>query len=89
MKGFRRLGVFLLILYAAVILAAGLHIHSGKDQGALHCQLCQVSNLSLTQTVAPHCSPGLIPLGILGESHKTLTARETLTASFGRAPPLS
>jgi len=89
MKHFRRLGIFLLVLYTAVFLAAGLHVHAGKDQDALHCQLCQISNVSLTQTFAPHCSPGSVELGIFSESQKTLPFSEEIHASFGRAPPLS
>gem|GEM_PF-3456913 len=89
MKRLRWLSVLLLVLYVFIAFAVDIHVHDGKDQSALHCQLCQISNLSLTQTFAPHCSPGIVDLGVFNELQKPLFVPNTIRASFGRAPPLS
>jgi hypothetical protein len=89
MKRLGWLSIFVLTLYATVAFAADVHLHSGNDQSALHCQLCQISNLSVTQTVALHASPQIVDLGILIQHQKQFSAMETVHASFGRAPPLS
>ena len=89
MKRIGWLSILLLALYASVVFAADVHLHAGKDQSALHCQLCQVSNLSVTQTVALHASPGLIELGILAEKHQLFVVPSEIKDSFGRAPPLA
>jgi hypothetical protein len=89
MKRIGWLSIFVLALYATVAFAADVHLHDAKDHSALHCQLCQVSNLSVTQTVALHTSPGMVELGILALVQKPLSLTDTVAASFGRAPPLS
>lgn len=89
MKRIGWLSILLLALYASVVFAADVHLHAGKDQSALHCQLCQISNLSVTQTIALHAAPGIIELGILSESRKLFEVPCRINVSFGRAPPLS
>ena len=89
MKRLKWLSVLLLVLYVAVGFVADVHLHAGKDQSSLHCQLCQVSNLSVTQTVALHASPGIVELGILTEFQKQFPVTYTVQTAFGRAPPLS
>lgn len=89
MKRIGWLSILLLALYATVAFAADVHLHSGNDQSALHCQLCQLSNLSVTQTVALHASPGMIELGVLTQLQKPFSLADAVQASAGRAPPLS
>jgi hypothetical protein len=89
MKRLGWLSILMLALYVAVVFAADVHFHDEKDHSALHCQLCQISNISLIQAHAPHSSPGTIELGILTEFRTCFSPPDTAPASFGRAPPLS
>jgi hypothetical protein len=89
MNRFRKLAIFLLVLYTAVVFAAGLHVHAGSDQSALHCQLCQITNVSLIQTFVPHCTPGTIQLGLITSSQTFEHIADAGEESSGRSPPLS
>jgi len=53
MKRFRLLAIAVLALYAALLMGTSLHVHPGTSTLNPDCQLCQISNTPLAQTVAP------------------------------------
>jgi hypothetical protein len=89
MKRYRNLAIFVLALYAALLVGTSLHVHQGTSTINPDCQLCQISHTPLAQTVAPtiFCEGNNVHVYSVESEQKLHSA--PLNAFLQRGPPIA
>ena len=90
MRRLRNIAFTLLVIYATLTVAVGLHYHSrGTDGAGVHCNLCQVSQICLEEAGTARVTAVLPQAPFLETEQAVVTGTKLAPTVPQRAPPIA